>query len=353
MPFDRPTLADLITRVGSDIDSRMSGTDSKLRRSNTAVIARASAGLAHGQYGYLGWIALQIFASTCDDEQLVIEGSEYGLTKNPATFATGTLDVPGNNGAVIPAETIWQRSDGVEYRATADATIVNGSAAVSISSVVAGIAGNCAAGTALEIVVPIDGVEVGGTTAAPGILYGSDIEGTESFRARVLEYKRHKPAGGNKYDYVTWALQVPGVARAWVVPMGQGPGTVDLVVVADQVSTGSEMPDAELLTAVRALIDDQAPTDVKYLRVLPWIPKPLDLTIQVVPNTVAVKTAVLAELADLVAREGENQGTIPVSHINEAIALASGVTDQTLTVPAGPFVYTAYERVVLGVVTWL
>jgi uncharacterized phage protein gp47/JayE len=353
MPFSTPTLGDLITRIATDIDSNLEGTDSTLRRANTAVIGRASAGLAFGQYGYLGWIALQIFITSCDTDELVIAGAEYGLTQNPATFSYGPITVAGNNGMVIPAGTSWQRSDGEEYTSTADVPIVNGTATVSIIDTTAGSLGNCAAGTTLDLLNTIEGVAGTAVVAAPGLCYGANIEDIEVFRARVLAYKRQKPAGGNQNDYATWAEQVTGVLRAWTIPLDQGPGTVAVVIVADSTITRSEMPTNDLLAAVRAYIVAICPEDVKYLRVLPWIPAPLNLTIKLTPNTVAVQTNVIAELTDLVAREGENAGSIPLSHINEAIALADGETDETVTVPAGDFVYTAYERVVMGTVTWL
>lgn len=85
---------------------------------------------------------------------------------------------------------------------------------------------------------------------------------------RLLERLRTPPAGGNKYDYATWAEEITGVTTAWVVPLGQGPGTTDVVLLADAVITGSEIPDTQLLADVRAHLVDICPTDVKYVRVL-------------------------------------------------------------------------------------
>lgn len=60
MPFARPTLTELITRVITDISSRVTGVDSAvLRRSLLGVIGQSEAGAVHMLYGYLDWIAKQ------------------------------------------------------------------------------------------------------------------------------------------------------------------------------------------------------------------------------------------------------------------------------------------------------
>ncbi|MFA7465526.1 MAG: baseplate J/gp47 family protein, partial [Syntrophales bacterium] len=66
--------------------------------------------------------------------------------------------------------------------------------------------------------------------------------------ARLLEYIRRPPAGGNRYDYVKWALEIDYVAAAWCFPVAQGPGTVDVVIQADADYTGSEIPTSHTLT---------------------------------------------------------------------------------------------------------
>lgn len=66
--------------------------------------------------------------------------------------------------------------------------------------------------------------------------------------ARLLDYIRRPPAGGNKYDYVKWALEIDGVAAAYCFPLGQGLGTVDVVILADQDTTGSELPSSHAMT---------------------------------------------------------------------------------------------------------
>ena len=60
--------------------------------------------------------------------------------------------------------------------------------------------------------------------------------------ARLLENIRRPPAGGNSFDYVNWALTIDNVKAAHCVPLGQGAGTVDVVIIADETHTGQELP---------------------------------------------------------------------------------------------------------------
>ena len=78
----------------------------------------------------------------------------------------------------------------------------------------------------------------------------------------------------------------------------------------------------------------------------------LDFTIQLVPNTALVQAAVQAELEDMLRRDSAPGGTILISKINEAISLADGETDHTVTVPAGNVVHLANEIATMGDITW-
>ena len=63
-----------------------------------------------------------------------------------------------------------------------------------------------------------------------------------AYLARLLDYIRRPPAGGNKYDYEKWAKEISGVTKAYCVPIGQGLGTVDVIILADPVTTDDEIP---------------------------------------------------------------------------------------------------------------
>jgi len=79
---------------------------------------------------------------------------------------------------------------------------------------------------------------------------------------------------------------------------------------------------------------------------------PLNFTLSVIPNTLAVKAAVEAELADLISREAVPGGTLYLSHIRASISAAAGENNYTLTSPSADVTSTAGQLTTLGAVTW-
>src|SRR5450759_3445816 len=75
-----------------------------------------------------------------------------------------------------------------------------------------------------------------------------------AYLGRLLDDIRRPPAGGNKYDYIKWALEVNDVARAWCFPIAQGVGTVDVVILANLLSTGSEIPSSSARISVNTSV---------------------------------------------------------------------------------------------------
>jgi len=349
MPFARPSLPDLIARAAADIEAGLPGTDARLRRSNLAVLARMHAGAVHGLYGYLDWLAHQLMIDTSETVFLDRQASIWGVRRVPAAFASGLVSVTGTSGVVVPAGTGMQRSDGVAYTTTADATLASGAALVPVAAVDAGLAGNAAAGTQMAFVQPVAGVASAGVVAAGGLVQGADRETDDALRARTLARVQQAPMGGAQADYVAWALEVPGVTRAWCYPLEGGPGKVVVRFVRD--ADTSLIPDAAEVAAVQAYIDERRPVCAQVTVAAP-VADALAMSIQLTPNTAAVRAAVQAELADVIRREAVPGGTLLLSHLREAISVAAGETNSVLTAPTADVAHAAGHMPVLGTITW-
>lgn len=349
MPFSRPTLPDLIERTRADAVARLSAEE-LLRRADVEVLARVLAGSSHALHGHIEWLSQQIVYDTAEAEYLDRWCNVWGLARIPAAAATGNITFTGTNGTVIPAGTVLTRSDGAEYSTAADATIATGSATAAVTAAVAGAAGNAAAATALNLTSPIVGINSAATVAAGGLASGADIEDDAALRTRLIARIQQPPHGGADFDYVTWAREVAGVTRAWVYAQELGLGTVTVRFVRDD--DASLIPDAGEVAAVQAYIDARRPVTADVTVVAP-VAVALNFTIAATPSTAAVKAAITTELTDLLRREAIPGGTILLSHIREAISLAAGETNYTMTVPAADVTHTVGQMATLGVITWL
>lgn len=344
--LNRPTLQTLADRVRNDILARFNADDI-LRRSDAEIYARVEALAMHAMYGYVDYMAAQLFADTCDESELPRHATFWKVARKNSASAVGPITVPTSIGAVIPEGAIWRALDGVEYQATASVTAVSGSTAVEVEAVVAGAAGNRVAGQQVLLVQPLDGVQ---TTATAGELSGgADIETPGAWRARILAAMRKPPAAGTANDYVMWALEVPGVTRAWCYPLEMGLGTVVVRFVRD--NDAGLIPDSGEVAAVQAYIDSLRPITASVTVAAP-VAETVNFTIAAVPNTAEVKAAITAELEDLLLREAEPGGTLLLSHIREAISLAAGETDSVLSVPSANVVKATGKIATLGVITW-
>lgn len=350
MPFTRPPLNDLTERSIADIEARLPGTDARLRRSNLNVLARVHAGAAHGLYGMLDWLAKQLMYDTAEGA-ILDRGASIWLTQKriPAAAAQGSVSFIGTNGVVIPAGTALQRSDGAVFTTEADATITAGAATATVIAAEAGASGNTPAGSTLNIVTLIAGVNATATVAAGGLTQGADTESDASLRTRLIARIQQPPHGGAHFDYETWALEVAGVTRAWVYPQELGLGTVTVRFVRDD--DVSIIPDAGEVAAVQTYIDARRPVTAAVTVVAP-IAVPLNFTIAVTPNTQATKDAVTTELVDLLRREAVPGGTILLSHIREAISIAAGETNYVMTAPTADVTHTTGQMATLGTITW-
>lgn len=341
--FNRPSLTALVKGLRDDMLSRVD--EVLLRRSDAEVNARVFAGAVHGLYGYADWIARQIIWDTCDDDMLERQASMWlEVPRKSAQSATGKVAFTLAVGVTVPAGTVLQAFDGVQYLTVDDS--VAGTAPVFAS--LPGAAGNRAAGQSLSLVSPVPGAQ---TQALAGeISGGADIESIESLRARLIARVQAPPDGGSATDYKAWALEVPGVTRAWVAPLEQGAGTVVVRFVRDD--DASIIPDPAEVETVQDYIDSVRPVTAELYVVAP-VADPINFQIQLTPNSLAVRAAVEAELRDLLRREGAPGVPLRISHIREAVSTAAGETDNAVVFPAANVVPAIGHMPLFGSIAWV
>lgn len=352
MAFQRPTLSELITRIEADYVSRLTGGGSLLRRSFVKVLARVHAGAMHLLYGFGDFISRQIIPDTASAEYLARWANIWGVVRIAATYSTFSVEFTGGDGIEIPSGTELARSDGTLYTTTDAGTIASGTATIVVTANVSGADSAVDGGEEFSLSSPIAGIDSTATVVADDELInnGEDQEDDEALLERLLVRIQSPPHGGNENDYIQWAKEVAGVTRAWCYPLYLGAGTVGLTFVRDDDS-GSIIPSAGEVTEVQDYIDDLRPVTAD-LTVFAPVAVPLNFTISGISSP-TVRTAVEAELEDLIRREAEPAGTLLLSHIEQTISNTPGETDHVMTVPAADVTTTTGQLTTMGTVTWL
>lgn len=332
------------------------------------MLSKVVSGLVHGLYGYLDWISRMAVPITAEDEYLLAWASPKGVERKGAAFATATATFTGSPGAILPnGSRLARDADGMGYVTTELATMDSGgSLTVAIRAEVAGAAGNALAGARISIAAAVSGVVAGGELASPAS-GGADEELLADFRERMLERYRGPPQGGALPDYEAWALEVPGVTRAWAARTDVG--VVSVYVMLDDArsaydgfpqgtnggathetrstpATGDQLLVADFLYPLRpatALVLALGP---------PAYAMPVTITGLSV-DTAETRAAVITALRGMLRRLAAPGGTIYPSDIAAAIDSASGVEHFSLTSPTGPVIATAGHLPQLGTVTWV
>lgn len=289
-------------------------------------------------------------------------GALFNTFKKEASSARGPIELSGTDGVAVPINSVVQVG-AIQYRVTGGQSVVGGKVSLDVVALQPGLQGNAVAGTNVNLVSPIVGIDAQGVVGAAGIVGGADEEDFYEFRNRTVNGLRVAPGGGNDDDYVRWALEVPGVTRAWVDPHGNGDGTVVVRFMMDNaysdgIPQGSD--EEAVLAYLRRHFDEGVGRYVGYPvhmdgKVYAWAPiaKPLQFQISGLdPVTDAVKSAIEAQLIDLIRREGKPGASLHPSWCWEAISLATGERRHTLVTPSEPFETARGEIVTYGGVSY-
>jgi uncharacterized phage protein gp47/JayE len=348
MPFARPVLQDLVSQALTDIQAQLDGVDPLLANAVLRVLGVTLAEAFNSQYGYQDYIALQAVPFTAVDEAFAGWAALKDEQQKPASQATGSWTFAASaDDLTIDVGAAINRSDGVAYIASAEATSAGGSITVPVTAVVAGSAGTIATGVSGVLASPVAGIATTGTGIAGAA--GADVEVFADFKTRVLQIYAQPPQGGDASDYVEWALQVSGVTRAWCAPSGLGAGTVVVYFMMDLAETEfGGFPQGNAGVASGETRDTPATGDL--LAVADWIfplrpatalvyavpprPNTATFTIALAGATTAVKAAINAAIdavflangspGGVLLSTGVQGGVIDLSDVEAAIAAVQG-----------------------------
>ena len=266
------------------------------------------------------------FASTTYGEYLERRALEQGLTRKPATFATGYVTVTAPEGTPIPQGTRFSTDDEtpVYFKTLEDAVVGANPLQIEVQSETAGTPGNVNAGDITIVVGDLAGVA--SVTNDEEFSGGYDEESDEELYNRYYEEVSRPSTSGNKYDYIKWAKSVPGISDAKVYPLWDGPGTVK-VVVAD---SEKRAPAKSILDATVEYIEEQRPVGAE-VTVESVVEVPIDINVELtLRDGVSLETAqasVYANIEAYLKSIAFVNDTVRYTGIGNAILDGTGVID--------------------------
>jgi uncharacterized phage protein gp47/JayE len=343
VPWSTPTLKEVRGLVRDNIRATLPGADASVPNSVLRVLSDAQGGLCHLTLQYVDWLALQLLPDTAETEwldrhgQIWLVNSDGSKGRKQATFAQGSATFTGTVGVIVPTGT-QLTGPLADYETTADVTIGGNPVETTVRALDPGIVGNMNVGDTLALAIP--GVD--STATVVSMLGGVDTENDDDLRARILQRIQQPPMGGAQGDYVTWALAVPGVTRAWAYPNEMGVGTVTVRFLMDQLHADDDgWPQPQDITAVADYVDKMRPVTVKDCYVVAPIKQFIDIEIaNLVPNTAEVSGAIEASVREMLHEMAFPGQTIFAAWVSYAIMNAPGVisfklvTDSDYVMPA-------------------
>ena len=327
--FIVPTLEEIRASILRDYQTYYPNADTS---EDSDAYARASslAACAEGIYAHQKWLIKQFFPDTADTEFLEKHAGLRGLRRRNATYAAGKgATISGNPDAVIAVGLQIKTEDGRFYETTESAVISgSGSAVVAVRSLATGAVQNIKTATKGSFMAAPVGVST--DVVLNDVVGATNAESDSSLLERLLNKIRRPAAGGNKYDYKDWALEVDGVEQAYVYPLRRGLGTVDIAITAD-----NGVPSDDTVRRAQEYIDQERPVTAKESKVVKPDVTKVNFNIQVKISGVAlndIKTAINNALRDYF------NGLIPgddliVSQCEAVINNLIGVVDRRFIAP--------------------
>ncbi len=201
------------------------------------------------------------FSETTSGAYLDMRAREHGIERKLQTKAKGKVRVEGSDGTTIPKGSLFATQDGKTYIADEEKIISNGVVEVAVTASDFGTLYNTASNTVILLPMSISGVTT--VTNPLSISDGTNEETDTALLERLLSHVRKPATSGNVYQYQQWAESLAGVGGVKVLPLWDGPGTVKIVIVDENMLPASE----NLLSSVSKFIEEQRPigAQVSYL----------------------------------------------------------------------------------------
>lgn len=260
------------------------------------------------------------------------------ITRRAATAANGELTITGEANTVIPEGSLFSTAavndePAVEYM-TLEAVTISASKTVKvpIQCTQAGIVGNAQENTIVLVTSKNTGIV--SVTNEEAITGGTEEESDESLIVRIDEYDKSQGDSyvGSVADYRRWAMSVPGVGEAAVIPAQDDSGTVTIIITDANGDPATEQLCTEVYNYIMRPDDPGsrlAPPNAQLI-VSPPATMEIGITATVELDDEATIEAVKASfLVQLTAylQEAMADEEIKYTRIHSALSATDGVND--------------------------
>jgi uncharacterized phage protein gp47/JayE len=341
LPWTTPTLKET-RRLTRDYVLSQLGAKAMIPNSALRIMSDAMAGLANLVMLYLDWLAKQLLPDTAEREWLDRHGNIWLVNadgskgRKAATYASGTVQFTGNTNFIVPVGTLLFGANSVQYQTVTEVLIgSSGTGTAEAAALTAGSVSNLPDGDVVGIVTPIAGI----TSAAllGDMTGGINEESDEQLRERILFRIQNPPMGGSQADYERWAMEVPGVTRAWAASE-QGAGTITTRFLMDDLRADSNgWPTHADVQIVSDYMDTKRPVTVMECYVFAPMITYLDMTIaNLTTDDEATRTAIIESISNMLFARAKPGQTIYRSWVEEAIGGAIGEDHHELEFETAP-----------------
>lgn len=241
------TFSDITQRMKDRLESSASRMEGSWSADNIQAVANE---LARIYAQDIDPMLEKAFVSTATGDALTLACADYGIDRNPATYAETRLQITGEPGDYDAIQAV---ADDIVFLTTPFTIPDTGNVSMRAVCMISGSVGNVPAHSITKI-IPVN-QRIRSVTNPEAAAGGYDEEGDISLAERTLERIRKPSTSGNIADYKKWALEITGVEKVRIFPLARGAGTVDVVIIADNNTVAPDL----LTNTVAAYIEEQRP----------------------------------------------------------------------------------------------
>ena len=303
----------------------------------------------------IDWLKEQTYAQSATGKQLEMRAAERGVTRKPASAATGTLTFGRKTTALwyavpIPAGTVCATSGtgAARYVTTENAELAVAAMSVDVPAKAqeAGTAGNTDAGTVTSMVTAPAAIEF--VTNGAAFSGGGDAESDDDLRGRLMDRWGEPATGTSAAWYRQLAESFDGVNSASVVPRANGAGTV-AVYLGGRGEAAADSAVQQVQAAFSAQREICADVTVQAAKAVP-VATSCQIKVKAGQNALAVRLHVFAAINRYLLGLGVGDPVV-ISAMTAAV-FATGLVDDCVFTTSGKTV-AASELAVPGTVNIL